>query len=45
VKFDHKTGEKKPMPPRAEGAAPGFLARQKEAKKLKASRRMEATKR
>lgn len=45
VKFDHKTGEKKPLPPRAEGAAPGFLARQKERKKLKASRRMEATKR
>lgn len=44
-KVDHKSGEAKPQPPRAEGAAPGYLARQKERKKLKASRRMEASKR
>ena len=50
-KVDHKSGEeKKDLPPARPVAtlpprAQGFLAQQKEAKKLKASRRMENTKR
>lgn len=53
-RFDHKSGEEKKgkLPPRPEAAAAkpipekkGFLAQQREAKKLKASRRMENSKR
>jgi len=42
-KVDHKTGAPRPAPP--EKQAQGFLARSAERKKLKASRRMEASKR
>lgn len=46
AKVDHKSGAPKPKPARVvETSSQGFLARQKERKKLKAQRRMEATKR
>ncbi|MFT3707373.1 MAG: tRNA pseudouridine(13) synthase TruD [Archangium sp.] len=46
AKVDHKSGAPKPKPARVvENQSQGFLARQKERKKLKQQRRMEATKR
>ncbi|MBL8915053.1 MAG: tRNA pseudouridine(13) synthase TruD [Archangium sp.] len=46
AKVDHKSGLAKPKPARVvENTSQGFLARQKERKKLKEQRRMEASKR